>query len=160
MGHHLLLSTLRLNVESLRIVPVTPALEAAARDVVVSGLTEHFGTYRSDANPDLADLASAYPGESFFVGTCAGTVIATGALVPESRGIVRVVRMSVARAARREGIGSAMLRHLLTVAHSRGYGEAVLETTSTWREAIDFYLAQGFEIEGESGGDTCFRKLL
>jgi ribosomal protein S18 acetylase RimI-like enzyme len=64
--------------------------------------------------------------------------------------------MSVARDFRRQGIGSAVLRRLLADAKTAGYRKIVLETTSTWNEAIAFYQRHGFRSMHVWGGDMYF----
>ena len=80
-----------------------------------------------------------------------GSIVATGALVPEGMGVGRVVRMSVASTMRRMGFGSLMLDALIQEAVRRGYEELVLETTAHWADANRFYLASGFRLVDTDG---------
>ncbi len=64
--------------------------------------------------------------------------------------------MSVARDLRRQGIGSAVLRRLLNDAKAAGFRKVILETTSTWEEAIAFYQKHGFRVTHTREGDTYF----
>lgn len=57
-----------------------------------------------------------------------------------------IMRMSVARRHRRMGIGEAILDHLVATASRRGVRTLVLETSTAWSDAVDFYLRRGFGI--------------
>ena len=52
--------------------------------------------------------------------------------------------MSVARDARRRGLGTALLQALLEDAKERGWRSVRLETTADWEDAVQFYGACGF----------------
>ncbi len=64
--------------------------------------------------------------------------------------------MSVARAERRRGIGSAVLGRLLANARAAGFRRIILETTSTWVEAVAFYQKHGFRVTHVREGDMYF----
>jgi len=49
-----------------------------------------------------------------------------------------------------------MLHHLLKEAQDAGYREIVLETTSNWDDAVQFYLKHGFRITHRASGNTHF----
>ena len=93
---------------------------------------------------------------SFLVAFLNDELVATGALVPEAEGTARIVRMSVAAGSRRRGIGTMMLQRLCERARNCGYRRIVLETTSTWDDAIAFYTELGFQLIGSREGDTHF----
>jgi len=57
---------------------------------------------------------------------------------------------------RKLGIGSQILNELLGIARSSGCHRVVLETTSTWKDAIEFYANRGFQIVDERDGETHF----
>jgi ribosomal protein S18 acetylase RimI-like enzyme len=61
---------------------------------------------------------------------------------------------------RRRGIGRLVLRALLDCARVNSFSSVILETTSTWQDAINFYLSQGFCVTHVAGGDTYFRLEL
>jgi ribosomal protein S18 acetylase RimI-like enzyme len=79
--------------------------------------------------------------------------VAAGTLVPDTEAIGKLVRMSVAKASRGQGIGKRLVAHLLDEARSRGYRRVVLETTDDWQDAIGLYRACGFQTEGFRDGD-------
>ncbi len=72
----------------------------------------------------------------------AGAPIGTGRLSPEGK----VARMAVLREWRGRGVGAALLTALLDQARARGIREVRLHAQ---QDAVDFYLAHGFEAEGE-----------
>lgn len=120
--------------------------QADARALLLQGLGEHFGFIDESRNPDLDDIAAHYltRGGIFLVAERDGRLAATGALVPEGPTTGRLVRMSVAAASRRAGLGRAMVAHLLACARERGYRRVVLETNEEWQDAIGLYRACGF----------------
>lgn len=133
-----------------------PEDQSEARTLILDGLKEHWGTIDLQRNPDLDDIACTYAGGIFRVATVAGRIVATGAMRPRGGGTAEIVRMSVTRDLRRRGIGSAILRRLLDDAKATGFKKIILETTSTWDEAITFYQKHGFRVTHTREGDTYF----
>lgn len=74
--------------------------------------------------------------------TTNGKVVATGRLDPDDH----IGRMAVAREARGQGAGRAVLQHLIDIARERGSREVVLNAQT---HAMAFYLHAGFEAFGE-----------
>jgi ribosomal protein S18 acetylase RimI-like enzyme len=87
-------------------------------------------------------------------------IIGTGAFIPRSESQVEIIRMSVKKELRRQGIGRKILTELCKRASQDGYKEIILETTETWQDVIDFYLQYGFEITHYESGDVYFRMDL
>ena len=81
---------------------------------------------------------------------------ARDALLPEDEFTCRIVRMSVKKELRRQGIGSAILMELISIARKRRYRRVVLETTSTWEDAVKFYSNYGFDPKEKRKGDIYF----
>jgi ribosomal protein S18 acetylase RimI-like enzyme len=133
-----------------------PEDQVEVKALVLEGLKEHWGTIDSRRNPDLDNIASSYAGGIFLVATAGGRIVATGALIPRGGGTAEIVRMSVARDLRRKGIGSAVLGRLLDDAQAAGHRKIILETTSTWDDAIAFYQTHGFRVTHIREGDTYF----
>ena len=73
--------------------------------------------------------------------TAAGEAIGTGRLLPDGH----VGRMAVAKAWRREGVGSALLERLVSMARARGDRLVVLHAQSY---VTAFYRRAGFEAIG------------
>jgi GNAT superfamily N-acetyltransferase len=130
--------------------------QAAARGLILDGLVEHWGFLDPSKNPDLDDIASTYAAGTFLVAWQGDELVGTGALVREAEGVARIVRMSVAVHVRRRGIGTLILEHLCGEAQAAGYAQIVLETTSTWEDAVAFYQRNGFRVIGSRDGDTHF----
>ena len=75
-------------------------------------------------------------------------------------GYGRIVRMSVKKENRRQGLGQLILHHLQLAAQQRHFHKIVLETTQTWLDVVAFYQANGFQIIGHQDGDTHFEKVI
>ena len=142
--------------ENVRIAPLRAEDEAQARTLILTGLKEHWGVLDERLNPDLRHLMQTYADGVFLVAKQGGTVVGTGAFRPVSDTTVEVVRMSVARPMRRQGIGRQILEALCCEASRRGYRQVVLETTATWHEAIAFYRDFGFQITHRAEGNVYF----
>ena len=137
----------------LCIRPFRPADQVPVRRLILAGLAERWGRLDPAKNQDLQDVAGSYAAGVFLVALLGDEVVGTGALVPEAAGVGRIVRMSVARRLRRQGVGRQLLQALLVEARARGYRRLVLETTATWEDAVAFYRRQGFRPVGERSGD-------
>ena len=133
-----------------------PEDQPAACELILQGLSEHWGALDQSLNPDLADIAATYGQAIFLVAVVGPELVGTGALIPEREGVGRIVRMSVAQTWRRQGVGRQILAELLRRAAPAGYRQIVLETTATWAEAIAFYRNNGFREVGVWEGDMHF----
>ena len=144
----------------LQIARLQPQDEEQARDLILAGMKEHWGVLDSSKNPDLNNIARSYADGLFLVARAQGQLIATGAFRPVDANTVEIVRMSVHRAWRRQGVGRQMLDALCQRARERGYQRAILETTATWAGVIAFYRAYGFRITHQQEGDVYFEMHL
>jgi len=138
---------------------------AAVRSLVLAGLAEHWGSVDPSLNPDLDDLASAYPGSRTLVAVDPdGTIVGTGTLVPRGDGVAEVVRMSVTTRLRGTGVGRLVLDALTAVALARGVERMVLETTASWTATVAFYERCGLRLthyaDGDFGRDAWFERRL
>ena len=140
----------------MTILSFVPADQAEVKALVLAGLVDHWGFLDPTLNPDLNDIAASYAAAFFLVARQGGRVVGAGALVPRDGGSAEVVRMSVARELRRQGLGRLILGRLVAEARRAGFQRVVLETTSTWSEVIAFYLHFGFRVTHQAGGDTYF----
>jgi GNAT superfamily N-acetyltransferase len=144
--------------EELAIRPFGAHDQEAAKQLVIAGLGERWGWIDPTLNPDLNDIATSYAAGLFLVGYWADALVATGALIPEvtAEGLdaLRVVRMSVRADLRGQGIGQRMLGALVDAARARGGSLLILETTSTWTDAVRFYTRAGFQFVEERDGET------
>jgi GNAT superfamily N-acetyltransferase len=128
----------------------------AAAELIRRGLTERWGCYKPELNPDLDNLERSYRDAEFLIVRVGQQIVGCGALVRESDDVARIVRMSVETGNRRAGIGSQVLRALLTAARTAGFSKVVVETTASWSSAVSFYLKHGFTLLEERDGDCHF----
>lgn len=115
------------------------------------------------SNPDLTDIWANYmtKGAVFLVaempdGSGVDQIVGTGALVPESPQVSRILRVSVDREWRRRGIAKTIVAELLAVARRAGSNRVVVSTDTPWLEAVALYEATGFVVTGVDGTDTHF----
>jgi putative acetyltransferase len=146
----------RADREGIVVGPLRPDDAHAARELILAGLAEHWGTLDLTKNQDLDDITLSYAGAVFLVARQNGLIVGTGALVAAGDGIGQVMRMSVAAPLRRCGLGSRILSELLAHARALGLRQVVLETTETWKEVVAFYLRNGFHITHRQDGDSYF----
>jgi GNAT superfamily N-acetyltransferase len=144
----------------VEIYPFRNADQQQVRDFILCGLSERWGELDETANPDIDDIEASYGSGNFFVAYSDGELVGTGGLSAESNSVVRIVRMWIRKDLRRSGIGTRIIQHLLNQARLKKYSRVVLETTSTWSDAVSFYQKHGFKIEAYRDGDTHFQKNL
>jgi GNAT superfamily N-acetyltransferase len=145
---------------SLIIRPFLPIDQEAARVLILAGLKEHWGYLDETRNLDLEDIASSCADGIFLVASLDGVIVGTGGYLPRSETEIEVVRMSVAKEMRRQGIGKQILTELCHFAGFAGFQRAILETTRTWNEVIQFYKGFGFEFTHFDGDDAYFSLML
>ena len=135
--------------------------QSECRQVILNGLAEHFGCIDESRNPDLDDIEKSYltAGNDFYVAECDGYVIGTVGLLFEA-GRARIVRMSVAKSHRKQGVATALLDKCIAVAKDRGLPEIVALTEPHWSNAVGFYTACGFEQFGRDDEDIHLRLPL
>jgi putative acetyltransferase len=117
---------------------------------VIDLLRHHFTSARAQTAPgsahalDLDGLRA--PGITFWTAWDGETLVAIGALKQLSQDHGEVKSMHTALAARRKGLGSAMLRHIIASARSRGMSRLSLETGSWdyFHPAVALYRKHGF----------------
>jgi Acetyltransferase (GNAT) family len=95
--------------QDINILPFQPENQAEVKNLVLTGLTEHWSTLDRSKNPDLDDIGLTYANAVFLVAWQKNKIIGTGALVPKSSDTAEIVRMSVATNMRRNGIGRKIL---------------------------------------------------
>ena len=151
-----------MNYGQVKIRPFHPTDQTATKQLILAGLVEHWSTLDPTCNPDLDDIASSYWGETFLLAVKGEEIVGCGALIAEEskEGYGRIVRMSVKKTDRRQGIGQRILKHLETAARHRQFQQIVLETTQTWESAVAFYLRNNYQIIGSWDGNTHFKKEI
>ena len=103
--------------------------------------------------PDLLVIASAYAryqGEFWVtIDAVAGALVASAGYLPspapEYRGWLQLRKLYVARAWRRRGLASALLRGVEAAAHERGAPGIELWSDTRFLDAHRFYARHGFE---------------
>ena len=148
--------------DEIVIRPFRRADQTAAQNLVLRGLGEHFDSFDAALNPDLDDIWGNYVTRDnlFFVVELHEELIGTGALIHESSARWRIVRVSVAPAQRRQGIGERMTRHLIAAARDLGGREILVETNEDWPAAIALYQRCGFTIDDYCHGECHLRLAL
>jgi putative acetyltransferase len=114
--------------------------------LIETGLKEYFGFIDETLNPDLDDIALSFNDGCFLVGEIDGQLVATGGYKPYDDKTVKMERVSVHSKFRRHGLASQLFTALISEAKKAGYKRVVLETTSDWQGAIDFWLRNSFRI--------------
>jgi putative acetyltransferase len=97
--------------------------------------------------------ALADPNVEFYVLRIDGELLSVGALKRLDDDHAEVKSMHTAQAARRQGLGRAMLEHLLSVARDRGCRQVSLETGTmpAFAPARSLYASAGFSVCGPFG---------
>lgn len=139
-----------------------PRDQDACRRLILDGLGEHFGYIDETLDPDLDDIVTSYiePGHAFVVAEIDGELVGTGALVSTDKDAGRIVRMSVSRKRRREGIGCALVTYLLSVARQRGFTRVIVSTEHGWEDALGLYRRCGFTEYRRDDVNTCLSLTL
>lgn len=117
---------------------------------VIALLRTHLASARAETAPgsahalDLDGLRG--PDLQFFAAWQGEAAVATGALRRLAPDHAEVKSMHTAAVARRTGVGSAMLRHLIGVARAQGIARLSLETGSWpyFAPAVALYARHGF----------------
>ncbi len=132
-----------------------------ARRLVLEGLGEHFGVIDQSLNPDLDDIQQSFIAaeHAFFVAEYNGEIVGTVGLLFES-GRARIVRMSVVKNHRKEGIATQLLERCIKTVKDRGLSEIVAFTEHHWSDAVGFYVGFGFEQCGSDHVDIHLRLSL
>lgn len=135
----------------IRIRPFRPEDQDDSRDLILSGLGEHFGHIDPKLNPDIDDIQTLYlsAGHQFVVATIDTGIVGTGGLLAENQEEGRIVRVSVDRQIRGQGIGRAIVNHLVSIARDRGFKRILVETNKDWYPAISLYRRAGFVLVSE-----------
>jgi len=136
--------------------------QSCVRRLILEGLGEHFGYIDETCNPDIDEIDTNYiqKGYIFIVAYLNSELVGTGALIIETEGVGRLVRMSVSKLYRKKGIGKKIVEYLLGEAKLRGYKRIVLSTEVNWISAICLYESCGFKEYGRNNIDVYMYKDL
>ena len=138
----------------------SPSDQSAVRRLIDASMTERWGEFDPEANPDLRDIGAIHARGLFLVVKVSDTVVGCGGIVRESGTSCRIVRMAVAPGYRGNGIGTSILRLLLEHAKSHNCDVVVLETSAHWADAVRFYERRGFKPIRDIQGDRHFELAL
>ena len=147
-------------ISEVTVLPAHPDEYAAVKALIIQGLTQRWGKYDTSFNPDLEHFADLYQQAVVLVAKSDDVIIGCGVLMKEADSVGRIVRMTVRADRQRTGVGRKILAALLAAAKTADYREVVLETTSTWTSAVDFYSACGFVPSKLESGDQHFRLVI
>jgi putative acetyltransferase len=128
------------------------AVDDPRADDVRALLGRHLAYTRAESPPEdnhtleVGQLLD--PAVTFFSFRIGGELLAVGALKRLGGGHAEIKSMHTAEAARRRGIGRAMVDHLVRAARERGYGRLSLETGSqpAFAPARALYASAGFVV--------------
>ncbi|XVU29866.1 GNAT family N-acetyltransferase [Actinoplanes sp. CA-054009] len=145
---------------ALQILSFTAEDQVAVKELILEGLAERWGRVDPALNSDVEDIAGSYAAGTTLVARRANKVVGTGTIVPRELHVEEVVRLSVAPSARRSGIATRLLGHLIEAASARGAHRIICETSAHWKSAVRLYLNFGFTIthyrDGQFGRDAHF----
>jgi amino-acid N-acetyltransferase len=130
--------------------------QKAVKALIQAGLVEHWKILDPEKNPDLNDIQKNYANAIFLVAQEDNLIVGCGALIPRSNKTAEIVRMSVTKSRRMQGVGTQILNELKLKAREMGIQAIYLETTATWEEVIAFYLRNGFRITHYQDEDVYF----
>lgn len=117
---------------------------------IVALLRHHYDTCQEVTPPGSAHVFSldrlAAPGIDFWAAWDGDVLLGVGAMKPLDARHGEVKSMHTAQAARRRGVGGAILRHIIATARARGLTRLSLETGSFayFAPAVALYEAHGF----------------
>ncbi len=120
--------------------------QIASRELILSGLGEHFSIIDPSLNPDLDDIVAFYPerGHQFVVAAMGDRIVGTGGLLIENHEDGRFVRLSVTPELRGQGIGRLIVADLIQRAKNSQLLRINVETNLDWHQAIGLYRRCGF----------------
>lgn len=120
--------------------------QITSRELILSGLGEHFSKIDPSLNPDLDDIVAFYPerGHQFVVAAMGDRIVGTGGLLIENHEDGRIVRLSVTPELRGQGIGRLIVADLIQRAKNNQLLRINVETNLDWYQAIGLYKRCGF----------------
>jgi ribosomal protein S18 acetylase RimI-like enzyme len=133
------------------------------KNLILAGLQEYFGTIDYSLNPDLNDIYSHYlaQGGIFLVATYDEHIVGAGGYcITENPKVCQIVRVSVHKDYRRQGIAERIVRQLIAKAQKERFDSVIVETTSTWEKPKALYKKLGFREYKQTSEDTYFMLSL
>jgi ribosomal protein S18 acetylase RimI-like enzyme len=129
------------------------------QELILAGMRERWGArFDASANPDTADLWLSYGtrGGAILVVEIGGKIIATGTLLPEVDGSGTILRISVDRQHRRQGLARTIVAELVERARRRALDRVTVTTDTPWSDALALYRSCGFDLVCQTDDATYF----
>lgn len=132
--------------QAVEVATFVPTDQPAVRELILDYLADRFGGLDATLNRDLDDIAASYADGHIVVARSEGRVVGVGILVAGADQDSEIKRMCVARGARRQGVGTQILRALIEHARGSGVKRIDLYTATSWDDAVSFYAGAGFTV--------------
>ena len=141
---------------SIKIIPFTNEYQSEAKELILQGIEEYVGKLEPGFNEDLDNIEKSFKGHIFLLVLEENKVIGTGGLLLEGE-TSQIVRVSVKREYRKQGIGKRIVDELINYARIYGCKTVMVETSRDWTRAVNFYIKYGFEILYYKNEDIYFK---
>ena len=139
-----------------KIIPFTSEYQEQAKGLILQGIEEYVGKLDPGFNKDLENIEESFKEHIFLIVLEEDKVIGTGGLLLRGEE-PQIVRVSVKKEYRKQGLGKRIVDELISYAVKRGYKKVIVETSNDWDTAVNFYLKYGFEIMYYKDGDIYFK---
>jgi GNAT superfamily N-acetyltransferase len=134
---------------------------AVNRLLAPPGMQAEFERYIERALREEIDrIAEYYREGGFWVALEADVLVGTFGLEPAATRSMELRRMYVGPAARRRGVGRAMLRYAEEETLRRGRDKLTLSTAQIQKEAIALYKRAGYRLIGEEQAEPASHKTV
>ena len=150
----------------MRLRSATPADVAAASAIIGDALAGYGLSFDPDGRDADVKLLGSRPDHDDFIAEIDGRPVGVASVGPQGDALVAwVSKLFVAKEARRDGIGRALLAAAHDAARARGNRRVGLRTRVVFREAIALYESNGYAaVERdpaliETGDVVYFRSL-
>lgn len=140
---------------SIAIEKFNSRYQEQARKLILEGIAGYIGELDPRFNRDLDDIDTSFKSDLFLVALDDEVVIGTGGVIYNDD-TPQIVRMSVRKKYRKQGIGKRILDELIAFIKEKGETRIIVETTKDWAPAVNFYLGYGFKFFKYEGDDVYF----
>jgi len=145
-----------MTIDEIKMIPFTKEYQKQAKELILQGIEEYVGKLEPGFNKDIDNIEESFKGHVFLVVLEKDKIIGTGGLLlggEESQ----IVRVSVKKEYRKQGLGKRIVDELISYAVENGCKRVIVETSNDWDTAVNFYLKYGFEIMYYKDGDIYFK---
>jgi len=146
-------------IDNIKLVPFISEYQNAARNLILSGFFDRWGSINETLNQDLNNIEESYikKGDDVITIWVFEVLIGIGMLIYDQNLMPlpitqnqnniygRIVRMSVKKSMQRKGIGKIIVNYLKERAIVKGMTHVLIETNNDWEDAIALYTRCGFE---------------